>query len=172
MNNTDPNKTPQPTIQKHTRWKIVAITLTCVIGLIFIAGGLSAHYGPPGKHGAAVFSERFVDRMRDKVDATDEQITQTKAVIDHYKPSLQNMRGDSKGDVRKEIAVLLQAPTIDRAALASLREQHLSNMEKHSTIFINMTADIADILTQEQRKTLVDKMEKRFSRWNKERPSS
>lgn len=171
MNNTEPNKTPEPTIQKRSHWKIVAITLATVIGLIFIAGGLSAHYGPPGKHGAAIFSERFVDRMLDKVDATDEQITQTKAVIDHYKPSLQNMRG-SKGDVRKEIAELLQAPTIDRAALASLREQHLNSIEKRSTIFIEMTADIADILTQEQRKTLVDKMEKRFNRWNKEKPLS
>ncbi len=171
MNNTEPNNTPQPVRKNCTRWKIVAITLTTIFGLILIAGGLSAHYGPPGKHGAAVFSERFVDRMLDKVDASDEQITQTKAVIDHYKPSLQNIRG-SKGDLRKEIAVLLQAPTIDRDALASLREQHLSNMEKHSTIFINMTADIAEILTQEQRKSLVDKMEKRFSRWNKDKPSS
>ncbi len=84
---------------------------------------------------------------------------------------MQNLRGN-KGEVRKEIAKLLQASSIDRVALESLREQQLSNIEQRSTIFIKMTADIADILTQEQRKTLVDRMEKRFNRWNKDKSLS
>ncbi len=171
MRNIETNKTTEPTIQKRSHWKTFAISLTAIVGLILIVGGLSAGYGPPGKHGGMVFSERFVDRMLDKVDASNEQVTQVKAVINNYKPSLQNMRGN-KGNFRKEIATLLQAPTIDRAALESLREQHLINMEKHSTIFVKMAADIADILTQEQRKTLVDKMGKRFNRWNNVKSSS
>ncbi len=171
MNNTEPNKTTQPMIQKRSHWKTFAISLIAIVTLIFIVGGLSANYGHPGKRGAAVFSERFVDHMLDKVDASDEQIAQTKVVIDRYKPSLQNLRGN-KSEVRKEIARLLQAPSIDRVALESLREQQLSNIEQRSTIFIKMTADIADILTQEQRKNLVGTMEKRFSRWNKDKPLS
>ena len=171
MNNIETNKAPQSTKQKHARWKTITIILTTIVGLIRIAAGLSASIAFTGKHGGAVFSERFVDHMLDKVDASDEQITQVKAVLDNYQPSLQSMRGN-KGNLRKEMATLLQAPTIDRVALDSLREQHLINMEKGSTIFIKMTADIADILTQEQRKTLVDTMEKRFNRWNKDKSLS
>ncbi len=110
-------------IEKCSHWKTFAISFTAIVGIIFIVGSLSAGYGHPGKHGTAVFSERFVDRMLDKIDASDEQIAQTKAVIDYYKPSLQNLRG-SKWEVRKEIETLMHAPTIDRAALETLREQH------------------------------------------------
>ena len=97
------------------------------------------------------------------VDATEAQQEQVKAIlgnsIDTLLPIAQNHR-----DYREELrAIELAKPTIDRAALESIRESGLGLMDQVSREMIDTVAAVAEVLSPEQRQELLE-MAERFHR--------
>jgi Spy/CpxP family protein refolding chaperone len=69
---------------------------------------------------------------------------------------------DRMRDARLQAATLLAQPTIDRAALEALRANQLQLAEQASRRLTQALADVADVLTPEQRKQLAE----RAGRWH------
>ncbi len=97
--------------------------------------------------------ERMVKHAAIEIDATQEQqekITAlATAVAKDLKPVHDRMRAAGK-----EIHDLLLADTIDRAALERLRAERLAEAERISKNLVSALADVAEVLSPEQRKVL------------------
>ncbi len=104
--------------------------------------------------------ERMVKHVAIEIDATEEQqekITAlATAVAKDLKPVHERMRATGK-----ELHDLLLADTIDRAALERLRAERLGDAERISKNLVSALADVAEVLSPEQRK-LLDERIKQF----------
>lgn len=102
--------------------------------------------------------ERVVKHAAIEIDATQEQqekiITLVTAVAKDLKPVHDRMRATGK-----EIHVLLLADTIDRTALETLRAERLADAEQISKNLVNALADVAEVLSPDQRKVLNERIE-------------
>ena len=102
--------------------------------------------------------ERMVKHVAIEIDATQEQqenITAlVTAVAKEMKPVHSRMRATGK-----EIQELLVADMIDRAALERLRAERLADAEQISKDLVSALADVAEILSLEQRKVLNERIE-------------
>ncbi len=104
--------------------------------------------------------ERMVKHAAIEIDATHEQqekiIVLATAVAKDLKPVHDRMRATGK-----ELHALLLADTIDRAALEQLRAERLADAERISRNLVSALADVAEVLSPEQRK-LLDERIKQF----------
>jgi Spy/CpxP family protein refolding chaperone len=67
-------------------------------------------------------------------------------------------------DARRQGMALLTAPSIDRGAIEQLRVEQITAADDASKRFVRALADVADVLTPEQRKTVAARMEHRGRR--------
>ena len=107
-------------------------------------------------------AELMAEWILKSVDATEAQQEEVKAILDNsintLLPIAQNHR-----DYREELRAELAKPTIDRAALESIRESGLGLMDQVSREMIDTVAAVAEVLTPEQRQELLE-MAERFHR--------
>lgn len=104
--------------------------------------------------------DRMLKHLYVEIDATDAQKQQLAPIVKAAARDLLPMR-DRMRDARQQAVALLSQPTIDRAALEGLRANQLQVAEEASKRFTRALADIADVLTPEQRKQLGE----RIGRW-------
>ncbi len=101
--------------------------------------------------------ERIVKHAAIEIDATEEQqdkiIALATAVAKDLKPVHDRMRATGK-----EVHALLLADTIDRAALEQLRTERLADAERISKTLVSALADVAEMLSPEQRKVLAERI--------------
>ncbi|MHA1152676.1 MAG: Spy/CpxP family protein refolding chaperone [Alphaproteobacteria bacterium] len=97
--------------------------------------------------------ERMVKHAAIEIDATPDQqakiIALATAVAKDLKPVHDRMRATGK-----DLHDLLLADTIDRAALERLRAERLADAEQISKNLVSALADVAEVLSPEQRKVL------------------
>jgi Spy/CpxP family protein refolding chaperone len=74
-----------------------------------------------------------------------------KTTMDEVHPSR-----DERKAMREEVIKVLEAPTIDRNAIETLRAKHVAEMDAKSKVIAKAIGDAAEVLTPEQRKKLVD----------------
>jgi Spy/CpxP family protein refolding chaperone len=129
--------------------------------------GHDRHHGGP-RHGAGPMTperaEARIDRMAERlvkaVDGTSEQKQKVSEIAKAAAAELRELRKQS-GDLRRQGMELLKAPTIDRAAIESLRSQHMSVADAISKRVATAFADVAEVLTPEQRVKLAERMQSR-----------
>lgn len=101
---------------------------------------------------------RMVKHLAVEIDATDEQqaklVTLIKSVADDMLPMRDKMR-----ESREQAIKLLTAPSVDRAALETMRVEKLAEADVISKNLTKAVADAAEILTPEQRQTVADRIE-------------
>ena len=102
--------------------------------------------------------ERMVKHVAIEIDATQEQqekITAlATAVAKDLRPVHDRLRASGK-----ELHELLLADTIDRAALERLRAGRLADAERISKNLVGALADVAEVLSPEQRKVLDERID-------------
>ena len=102
--------------------------------------------------------ERMVKHVAIEIDATQEQQEKITAlatsVAKDLKPVHDRLRASGK-----ELHELLLADTIDRAALERLRAERLADAERISKNLVNALADVAEVLSPEQRKVLDERID-------------
>ncbi len=107
--------------------------------------------------------ERMVKHVAIEIDATQEQqekITAlATAVAIDLKPVHDRLRASGK-----ELHELLLADTIDRAALERLRAERLADAERISKNLVSALADVAEVLSPEQRQALDERINEFRSR--------
>ncbi|WP_052340993.1 Spy/CpxP family protein refolding chaperone [Salinarimonas rosea] len=114
----------------------------------------------------AEFMEWRLERTLDEVDASPEQVERIKAIAEEARGEIVPlMRGFR--DTREDLAEILGAQTIDRAAAETLRAERLAAMDAASARGLQALLDAAEVLEPEQRAELVEEMGERRRGWGR-----
>ncbi|HEY7655171.1 MAG TPA: Spy/CpxP family protein refolding chaperone [Methylomirabilota bacterium] len=173
---TGTSQPPAPSADNPRRRFFRRAAIATVIAALATGVGLKAlayGHGGGGWHRGAFMGDHLdpakldahLDRMLKhlyvEVDATDAQQQQLGPIVKAAARDLLPMR-DRMRDARLQAVALLSQPTIDRPALEALRANQLQLAEQASKRLTQALADVADVLTPEQRKQLAERM----SRWH------
>ena len=105
--------------------------------------------------------DRMLKHLYVEIDATDAQKQLLSPIVKGAARDLWPVRAKMH-DARRQAVELLSHDTVDRAALEALRADQLKLAEQASRRFTQALADVADVLTPEQRKALAE----RIGRWH------
>lgn len=103
---------------------------------------------------------RMLERMLDKVGATDAQRAQIKQITQLAETDLRAQQEAGRA-LREQALALMSAPTLDAAAAESLRQQMLARHDQSSRRMMQAMLDVGNVLTPAQRSKLAEQM-KRF----------
>ena len=101
--------------------------------------------------------ERMVKHVAIEIDATEEQQNRITALVTAAAKDLKPVH-DRLRATGKEIHDLLLADPIDRTALEKLRAERLAEAETISKNLVGALADVAEVLSPEQRKVLDERI--------------
>ena len=160
----DPNEGREP--KRYGTAFMVGVGLAAVIAIgagAALAQGFKGGMGPGGFGGR--FMEHRFERILDKVDATDAQEDRIWAIVDRTLSELRPV-GREFRDSRGKIAELLAAPTIDKAAVETLRAERIAAIDAASKKAVAAIVEAAEVLTPEQRAELAKELKERHEgRW-------
>ena len=159
---------PAPSRRRLFRWAAIATAvaaLGAVVGLKAYAhggayggwhrGGFMHMHGPADPAQLDMHLDRMLKHLYVEIDATEAQKQALAPIVKAAARDLLAMR-DKLHDARRQAVTLLAQPTVDRAALESLRASQLKLAEDASRRLTQALADIADVLTPEQRKAIAE----------------
>ena len=112
--------------------------------------------GPPmdGMRGGG-FSPKMVERIADKVNATDEQKKKLNEIASKLNQD-QTTRRTAMQSMRQKTIELLSANPIDTAAVEQVRASQIQFMDEQSKQMSQAMIEVAQVLTPEQRTQLVN----------------
>src|SRR5215471_18374854 len=172
---SDTMQTPQPSASREERprrrfFRRAAIAAVAAgIGARALAQG-GGHWGGHragfmGDQLDPVKLDEHLDRMLKhlyvEVDATDAQRLQLAPIVKSAARDLLPVRTKIHEARRQAVQLLSQDP-VDRAALEALRTEQLQLIEQASRRLTQALADLAEVLTPEQRQALAE----RIGRWH------
>lgn len=112
--------------------------------------GMAMPFGHPRRAG----------RLLDAVDATPEQRTQIRALVDAAQRELRAERESGRG-LREQAMALFAQPTVDARAAEALRQQMLARHDNASKRMTQLMLDVSRVLTPQQRQKLAERMAQR-----------
>ena len=122
--------------------------------------GMHMQAGPASFRGGMGFGGHGMGRILDEIDATDEQEDKLEDIMDKLHDDVRPiMRGFR--DTREDLANLLGAATVDRAAIEKLRAERVAAVDEASRKVTAALAEAAEVLTPEQRAELKEHFEDR-----------
>jgi periplasmic protein CpxP/Spy len=168
-----PVSSPAPSRRRFFRWAAIATAvaaLGAVVGLKAYAhvGGFGGWHrgGFMGAHLDPAHLDAHLDRMLKhfyvEIDATEAQKQALAPIVKSAARDLVPLH-DRLHAARDQAVALLTQPTIDRTAIESLRANQLALAEQASKRLAQALADVADVLTPEQRKALAEHVARRHS---------
>jgi periplasmic protein CpxP/Spy len=171
---TETTQTPQPSPsgeEKPRRRFLRRAGIATLIAAVAAGIGMRAfaEHGHRGWYRAAPLDPARLDEHLDRmlkhlyveIDATDAQKQQLAPIVKAAAQDLLPLRTQMH-EARRQAVELLSRDSIDRAALETLRADQLALAEQASRRFIQALADVADVLTPEQRKQLAEHL----GRWH------
>jgi periplasmic protein CpxP/Spy len=121
--------------------------------------------GKEGPRGAFGFGpENFIDRVLGNVNATPEQKQKVTLIAQGAFSEMRPLR-EQRRAAQAQLATLLKAETIDRAAIDKLRLEQLATAETVTKRMGQAIAEAAEVLTPAQRQQLVERWENRRRSW-------
>jgi periplasmic protein CpxP/Spy len=174
---TNSSPTDPGTPGRRRFWRRAGIAAAIGATLAGVGAGVFAHGGPGGGWGGpggwharhlspelrAKHLDLMVEDALDGIDVTAEQKSRIKAIIAEMVKELQPLR-EQRLESRREAMEILTRPTVDRAAIEAFRVEKLKVAEAASKQFTQGIADIAEVLTPEQRKALAQKFSRHRGR--------
>jgi Spy/CpxP family protein refolding chaperone len=154
--------------KRGLRWLIAGVVLA-----VSATVALSAWAQHPGGHGhggmmggpgmfmgSPEHINRGVDHMLDRLNATDAQRAQIKAIVQQAAADLKSQREAGRA-LRERGAQIFTAPTVDAAAAESVRQQMIQQHDASSRRMLQAMLDISSVLTPEQRAKIGERMKLR-----------
>ncbi len=111
-----------------------------------------------GAHGP--FGGRMLGHALDAVNATPEQRTRIRAIMQGAAADVRQQREASRG-LREQAMALFAQPTVDARAVEALRQQMVQQHDQTSRRWTQALLDASAVLTPEQRKQLAERMQQR-----------
>ena len=161
-----PSESPKPT---RRRLLLGAVLATRAAGTFAGIGSRAFAHGGWHRGGfmgaqldPAALDERL-DRMLKhfyvEIDATEAQKQQLSPIVKAAATDLLPLAGQMR-DTRRQALQVLSQPSVDRGALEALRAEKLRLADQASRRLTAALADVADILTPEQRRALAERAER------------
>jgi Spy/CpxP family protein refolding chaperone len=157
-----------------------ALAATVVLALAASLAPM-AHAGPHGGRGGPgdgpggfagpgmMFAQpQHIERMLDSVNASTEQRTQIRQILQAARTDLQPLRETGR-KLQDQGLALLAAPTVDARAADALRQQMLAQHDQASKRELQALLDVSRVLTAEQRKTIADRAAQRRALFERHR---
>lgn len=165
----------------HRAWRRLVIaalvgSLGAGVGMAAFAhgggpgGGFGSGFGHggwqmgPGAQSDPQAMKRRVDAsvrwMLADVNATDAQREKIAAIVEATRKEMAPLR-EKHREARRAVMELLAKPNVDRAAIEAIRAQEIQSADAMSRRFVQSLADVAEVLTPEQRAQLAEKMKSR-----------
>lgn len=169
--------TPQSPSERGNSWgRRIVLGGVAIVALAGIgaASAASGSAGPVNSAGMALvharmgggFAEYRLEKALEFVDATAAQTEKVKNIFDAARSDIMPMVG-SFSDTRQDVAEILGAGIIDRAAAERLRSERVAAIDEVSRRMTAAMLDAAEVLTSEQRTKLLEHLQERGShrRW-------
>lgn len=160
-NGSDPSPLVHPTpaaIRSRPRWWVL-------LAIPLVAGGVSlsvarAHGFPGGPHEGRMgaFMQERMEHLLTAAGATDAQKAQIKSIWEPLRPQLKALH-QQQGDLHHQMGEAVAAATIDSARIEQLRKQSVGVMDKISALMTQGMVASSQVLTPEQRKIVLQKVE-------------
>lgn len=174
-NRPQSSESPSPGPTPRRRFMTRAVVAVLTAGAIGGVGARAFAHGWGGgwHHGGFMHGDldpAAVDQRLDRIlkhvyveiDATDAQKQQLAPIVKAAATDLLPVRGRLH-DTRRQALELLSQPSVDRGALEALRAEKLRLADEASRRLTAAIADVADVLTPEQRRSLAE----RAQRWHR-----
>jgi Spy/CpxP family protein refolding chaperone len=140
---------------------------TLVLGTALLGGAAAYAVDHMANPHAAIDASAHMDRMLKhlyvEIDATDAQKAQIDPIVKQAMQDLMPLHAQLHS-AHAQALQLLSAPTVDRAALESMRAQNMALVDQASKRVVKLIADVADVLTPAQRQKLADHLQHMHSR--------
>jgi Spy/CpxP family protein refolding chaperone len=121
--------------------------------LAVTAGGVAAYADNAKTFDPAKFNQRIekrVDRALTGTDATAEQKQKVSTIIEQAYADMKPLH-DKRVENRKAMADAMQAQTIDKAKIETLRQEQMKVSDQGSKRFTQALTDAGDVLSVQQR---------------------
>jgi Spy/CpxP family protein refolding chaperone len=151
------------------RWLMTGAIVTALAATMVSAQAQGHHGGGPGAgEGAGMMMfggspehvGRAVDHLLDGLGATDAQRSQIKQIATAAAADLKTQRDAGRGLHEKGMQ-LFAAPSVDAAAVESVRQQMLAQHDQASKRVMQAMLDVSKVLTPEQRAKIGERMQQR-----------
>jgi len=133
------------------------------IGLGALAHGRRGGRGPIDPAQMEERLERMLKHVYVEIDASAEQRQRIDPIVKQAANDLLPLRAKVR-EARRAGLKLLSAETVDRGAIERLRLEQMASADAASKRFTQALADVAEVLTPEQRKTLAARFAQRRGR--------
>jgi Spy/CpxP family protein refolding chaperone len=173
-NGTNPRDAGKP----RRPWRRIA--LATLIGSVAAGVGLTAfahgggpfggsfghggwHMGPGSQTDPEAMKRRIdasVRWMLADINATEAQQQRIAEIVGATMKEMAPLR-EKHREARRSVMELLAKPNVDRAAIEAIRAQEMQSADAMSKRLVQSLADVADVLTPEQRAQLAEKMKQR-----------
>ncbi|MCG6876185.1 MAG: Spy/CpxP family protein refolding chaperone [Betaproteobacteria bacterium] len=178
MDKESRNDSSQPaacTPGRRRFWKRVGIAAAVGATLTGLGAGVFAHGRPGGGWGGpggwharhdmspelrAKHVDLMVEHMLEGIDVSADQKTRINAIVTATFKEMEPLR-EQRFEARREAIEILTRPTVDRAAIEVFRVEKLKLADAASQRVTQAIADVAEVLTAEQRAALAEKFSRR-----------
>ena len=157
------NDTPTPMTSDRPR-RFARVRGWALLALPVIVGGAAAAanahaFGPHGRgfspERMQAMIEKRVDRMLDRVDATDDQKVRIKNALARTKPELIALATE-RTKLREAAHKALSADQVDGNEVERLRRETMQLAERGSTLISRTLVEVSQVLNPAQRKELLE----------------
>jgi Spy/CpxP family protein refolding chaperone len=165
---------------KTPPWRLFAATCTVALAGVLAQSAVASpfgHGGPggpgggPGAMGAPgllMAPPHHVDRLLDSVNASAEQRTQIRQILQVARDDLKPLH-EAGRKLHEQAQALFAQPAIDAAAAEALRQKLLAQHDQASKRMLQAMLDVSRVLTPEQRKALADRASQRRAMFERHR---
>lgn len=152
----------EPTRSKLRRalWVLIpALALGALAIPRALAWGFHHHHHAENAEELGEHLTHGLDRLLDRVEATDAQKTRASAIAERRAPELFALMEEGRA-LRKQLKQALLAEQLDKALLDKTRLDLDALADKLSDVGLSTMAELAEVLTPAQRKRIADKLAK------------
>ena len=159
-----PNAGGAAPVRRRRGWLgyLAAGLVGAVVGVAGVGLGVK-HFAHGAWHDEARFErmvDRGVDRMMDRLDATNDQRAEFKRIMLGASGELRDLALEMRG-ARGEFVSALTARSIDRDKIEAMRAARIAALDEGSQRTVSALADAAETLTPAQRAKLAERFERR-----------